>query len=146
MTLATLNEDPAVPAAGDKCTAMGHGKTGTFKPTSFTMLEAELVVGAQDVCSEGVTFDIGPDRLCTLPEDTAICGGDSGGPLVCGEDQAISGIVSFTNVKGCTEGPNGFTRVSSYIDFIREVSGPILVAGGLTYKPLFSLFLYSGYL
>jgi secreted trypsin-like serine protease len=53
--------------------------------------------------------------------------GDSGGPLVLLEsDGAYTevGVVSFGSDDGCTQGyPVGFTRVTSYLDWISSNTG-----------------------
>ncbi|KAH8285610.1 hypothetical protein KR054_011530, partial [Drosophila jambulina] len=52
------------------------------------------------------------------------CSGDSGGPLVLHEGNRIVGIVSFGSGEGCTAGrPAGFTRVTGYLDWIRDHTG-----------------------
>lgn len=52
--------------------------------------------------------------------------GDSGGALVMsqGDDIVQIGITSFVSQEGCTVGmPQGFTRVSSFLDFIEATTG-----------------------
>jgi secreted trypsin-like serine protease len=53
--------------------------------------------------------------------------GDSGGPLVYQEDDGRYtevGIVSFGAIAGCEKGyPAGFTRVTSYLDWIESNTG-----------------------
>ncbi|EDW46972.1 GM21056 [Drosophila sechellia] len=52
------------------------------------------------------------------------CSGDSGGPLVLHDTNRIVGIVSFGSGEGCTAGrPAGFTRVTGYLDWIRDHTG-----------------------
>ncbi|EDW35636.1 GL17114 [Drosophila persimilis] len=52
------------------------------------------------------------------------CNGDSGGPLVLHEGNRIVGITSFGHWNGCTAGePAGFTRVTGYLDWIRDHTG-----------------------
>jgi len=50
--------------------------------------------------------------------------GDSGGPLTYKDSdgkEAVRGIVSFGHVGGCTNGyPDGFTRVTHYIQWIKD--------------------------
>lgn len=51
------------------------------------------------------------------------CNGDSGGPLISDSTgvPTLVGIVSFVSSRGCeTEGPNGFTRVSSFNSWIQS--------------------------
>lgn len=60
-------------------------------------------------------------NVCTSGDDaTGSCNGDSGGPLVVNGVQI--GIVSF-GVQYCFAGyPSAFTRVSSYLDWIKSNS------------------------
>ncbi|EDV96767.1 serine protease 1 [Drosophila grimshawi] len=52
------------------------------------------------------------------------CNGDSGGPLVTHDGSRLVGITSFGHWAGCTVGePAGFTRVSGYLDWIRDNTG-----------------------
>lgn len=49
---------------------------------------------------------------------TGVCLGDSGGPLIA--NNKIIGISSFARI--CALGyPDGFTRVSKYVDWINQV-------------------------
>lgn len=55
--------------------------------------------------------------------------GDSGGPLNCPVEDGlwqVHGIVSFGSSRGCNtyKKPVVFTRVSAYIDWIKEVGVP----------------------
>lgn len=57
--------------------------------------------------------------LCAFSgeEGTGVCSGDSGGPLV--HKNELIGITSWARL--CALGvPDGFTRVSEYIDWIEE--------------------------
>lgn len=50
--------------------------------------------------------------------------GDSGGPLFRADTGALVGVTSFINTDGCQNGlPQGFTRVSSHLEWIEQVSG-----------------------
>jgi secreted trypsin-like serine protease len=53
--------------------------------------------------------------------------GDSGGPLIYQEDDGRYtevGIVSFGATAGCEKGyPAGFTKVTSYLDWIESNTG-----------------------
>ena len=53
------------------------------------------------------------------------CNGDSGGPLVlANEERTLIGITSYGIALGCEVGwPGVFTRVTSYLDWIKEKSG-----------------------
>lgn len=52
------------------------------------------------------------------------CTGDSGGPLVLENDRTIIGILSFLSSRGCSAGdPAGYTRVTSFLDWITRNTG-----------------------
>ncbi|KID60283.1 Peptidase cysteine/serine, trypsin-like protein, partial [Metarhizium brunneum ARSEF 3297] len=53
------------------------------------------------------------------------CYGDSGGPLVDANSKALVGVVSFGLACGHPKAPGVYTKVSSYLDFIRRVAGNI---------------------
>lgn len=57
-------------------------------------------------------------------QQRSVCRGDSGGPLVTGDTGELVGIASFVNILGCENGvPQGFTRVSAHLEWIKEVTG-----------------------
>ncbi|KAJ8916288.1 hypothetical protein NQ315_016429 [Exocentrus adspersus] len=68
-------------------------------------------------------FDIVVDaQICTSGLDGGgSCNGDSGGPLV--SDNVLIGVVSY-GVSDCLPGyPSGFSRVTSFLDWIEKNTG-----------------------
>ncbi|XP_070135534.1 trypsin beta-like [Drosophila bipectinata] len=66
--------------------------------------------------------------ICIRQSNNSPCHGDSGGPLIVHNDtdSVLVGIVSFA-AGGCTENyPTVYTRVSSYLDWIRKNAGEVL--------------------
>lgn len=63
--------------------------------------------------------------VCTgqLP-NAGTCLGDIGSPLVAGG--RVFGLVTWFATCG-QGGPNGYTRVSSYLDWIAQVSGVVII-------------------
>jgi len=62
--------------------------------------------------------------LCAFSgtEGTGVCSGDSGGPLV--HHGELIGVTSWASL--CALGvPDGFTRVSEYVDWIRAITVPL---------------------
>ncbi|KID86698.1 Peptidase S1/S6, chymotrypsin/Hap [Metarhizium guizhouense ARSEF 977] len=51
------------------------------------------------------------------------CYGDSGGPLVDANSKTLVGIVSFGRACGHPTAPGVYTKVSSYLDFIKNAGG-----------------------
>lgn len=66
---------------------------------------------------------INNETLCAFARRfVGICNGDSGGPLAA--NGQLIGIVSWKDI--CARGaPDGFTRISVFLDWIREVSGVV---------------------
>lgn len=63
--------------------------------------------------------------LCALPQEKqGICQGDAGGPLV--SNGQLIGVTSWAFT--CAhQGAEGFTRISSFLNWIRDVSGVVAV-------------------
>lgn len=108
--------------------ASGWGKTSDsiWAGPAQLLQHAKLQVISNYECSK--TFDnIYSTTLCAQGANyQSTCRGDSGGPLVLNRNILV-GLSSF-GWKSCTAGkPNGFTRVTSYLDWISKNTG-ILVS------------------
>ncbi|ALC43204.1 Jon25Bii [Drosophila busckii] len=66
-----------------------------------------------------------PNVICiATPNKQSTCQGDSGGPLVLTSNTRLVGVTSFVAGTGCESGkPAGFTRVTSYLDWIKTNCG-----------------------
>ncbi|XP_067644994.1 collagenase-like [Eurosta solidaginis] len=86
---------------------------------------ATLQVISNIVCDQFYTHEIFPDILCTSTVNgTSACNGDSGGPLTEVSTGELIGTFSFVPDSGCGTGePSGYTRVTYYLDWIKEHSG-----------------------
>lgn len=71
-----------------------------------------LIIRGTTICAKG-------------SEKQSVCNGDSGGPLVLKSDnRTLIGVTSFGHTSGCHLGiPQGFSRVTSYLQWIEEVTG-----------------------
>ncbi|KAH8341364.1 hypothetical protein KR059_004179 [Drosophila kikkawai] len=81
---------------------------------------------SRDACAGVYGSDVVTDNvICTsTPDGKSTCSGDSGGPLVLHDRNTLVGVTSFVASNGCTSGlPDGFTRVTSYLDWIRDHTG-----------------------
>ncbi|KAL7450796.1 hypothetical protein ACHAWC_002645 [Mediolabrus comicus] len=134
---ATLNEDPTVPAVGEELFVSGWGKTsplpGDNRSPILLGTNVDYVTNEQcqsDYVDSTLTHNtITDDMMCAAGDGTGTCQGDSGGPLMIanGDGPAMDppiqvGIVSWAD--GCADPnfPTVFTRVSSYIDWIRSTA------------------------
>ncbi|XP_046403678.1 brachyurin-like [Ischnura elegans] len=109
-------------------TVSGWGRTYDDGELSPTLRYAEVDVITNDECKTVYGDLITDSLLCTMPRggDEGSCYGDSGGPLVAGYHvgdeayQALAGISSFVNNRGCGVGPDGYTRVYTFVDWIQK--------------------------
>ena len=89
----------------------------------------DLPIMNNDDCAAVYGSIITDDHLCIDTSDgRGVCNGDSGGPLNMQMEDGRSylqvGVTSFVSSAGCASGyPHGFTRVTSYLDWITENTG-----------------------
>ena len=88
----------------------------------------DIPIISNDECKR--TYNIISDRhICIDTSDhRGVCNGDSGGPLNMqvgdGRSYLQVGVASFVAGSGCESGlPHGFTRVTSYLDWITANTG-----------------------
>ncbi|CAG4926710.1 unnamed protein product [Colias eurytheme] len=69
-------------------------------------------------------YPLSESQICAISRpQAATCSGDSGGPLIADANGEIIGIVSF-NVKPCgLNYPDVFTKVYSFVDWIKDKTG-----------------------
>ncbi|GIY41321.1 clotting factor B [Caerostris darwini] len=119
---------------GDLLTGLGWGRL-SFGGRSTTILQVASgipVVGNEDcntkyqrVSNAAVPYGISDDFICAGLEEGGLdaCQGDSGGPLVyefAYEQWALMGIVSFGHKCGEPGFPGVYTRVSSFLPWIKQ--------------------------
>ncbi|KAH8331835.1 hypothetical protein KR074_005672, partial [Drosophila pseudoananassae] len=104
----------------------GWGATSDSSGVSEYLNCVDIQIADNSVCESyyGTTV-ITPNHVCiATPENKGSCGGDSGGPLVLHDGNRQVAIVSFGSAAGClSNGPKGMTRVTSYLDWIRDNTG-----------------------
>lgn len=106
-------------------TGWGHVQGGIAVFTSDVLQEASFPIITNEECSALHGVPVPPSLICTAApsKDKGACNGDSGGPLVMLDDKdrwKIIGVVSWGR-RGCsTSYPSVFTRVSHYLDWIKE--------------------------
>lgn len=92
--------------------------------------EVEVPVVSNEYCNSVYFGTITDNMLCAglLRGGADSCQGDSGGPLVVFDDatggRLLAGIVSFGQGCGIPGIPGVYTRVSSFADWLREVTVP----------------------
>ncbi|KAM3451671.1 hypothetical protein MY3296_005083 [Beauveria thailandica] len=111
------------------------GEDGKRKPVvgAETLSKVVLDIYAREVCAaKGKDQHITTNDtfICAGGQGKNSCGGDSGGPLFVPETQVLLGVASW-NIKDrkagllCGDTPSIFTRVGSYIDWIKETSNEL---------------------
>ncbi|XP_034232033.1 brachyurin-like isoform X2 [Thrips palmi] len=114
---------------GVEARVSGWGKTTDLADHNSPMLKfTTLKVVANAVCEHVYGNTMIANKLCLSSDDGGhgVCQGDSGGALVVrqGKTMVQIGITSFVSLEGCTVGmPQGFTRVTAFLDFIEETTG-----------------------
>ena len=110
------------------CTITGWGSLSEFNRTrSQELQKAEIPVVSNARCDQAYNR-IFPEQICAGFEEggVGICADDGGAPLVCTSpagNSVLQGIGSFG--RGCARPGlfNGFTRVSSFVDWIQTTTG-----------------------
>jgi secreted trypsin-like serine protease len=108
--------------------ATGWGKItdGASGLTPFLQYVALTVISNEE-CANAYGNIITSTKICTATTGgKSTCNGDTGGPLLFAfnGDYNQVGIVSFGAADGCElEYPVGFTRVTSYLDWIESSTG-----------------------
>ncbi|XP_011140597.1 uncharacterized protein LOC105183877 isoform X3 [Harpegnathos saltator] len=117
---------------GIRCWTTGWGKDafGDFGKYQNILKEVDVPVISNHACEQqmrrtrlGPSFNLHPGFLCAGGEEGKdACKGDGGGPMVCerhGRWQ-LSGVVSWGIGCGQAGVPGVYTRVSHYLDWIRQ--------------------------
>ncbi|KAL0099124.1 hypothetical protein PUN28_020282 [Cardiocondyla obscurior] len=118
---------------GSRCWTTGWGKDafGDYGKYQNILKEVDVPVVSNHVCEQqmkrtrlGPSFNLHPGFVCAGGEEGKdACKGDGGGPMVC-ERQGhwqLTGIVSWGIGCGQPNVPGVYTRVSHYLDWIRQI-------------------------
>ncbi|EDW41896.1 GM24325 [Drosophila sechellia] len=111
---------------GDEVIASGWGRTSDSSSAVAAHLQyAHMKVISNSECKHTYYSTIRDSNICvSTPASVSTCNGDSGGPLVLASDKVQVGLTSFGSSAGCEKGyPAVFTRVTSYLDWIKEHTG-----------------------
>ncbi|XP_063827540.1 clotting factor G beta subunit-like [Ostrinia nubilalis] len=107
-------------------TIVGWGRMGVEKSSSKFLLKALLRILSDQECMESqLKQHLKPTMMCAFSKGKDGCQGDSGGPLLVFENSGRyvqAGVVSWGI--GCADPryPGVYTKVSNYIDWIRQHS------------------------
>uniref|UniRef100_A0A2K5RRW9 Granzyme B n=1 Tax=Cebus imitator TaxID=2715852 RepID=A0A2K5RRW9_CEBIM len=112
---------------GQVCNVAGWGRTTPMGTYSHTLQEVKLTVQEDRKCESHLRnyYDSTVELCVGDPEiKKASFKGDSGGPLVC--NKVAQGIVSYGQGNGTS--PRAFTKVSSFVHWIKKTMRPGMMA------------------
>ncbi|KAH8408124.1 hypothetical protein KR222_009285, partial [Zaprionus bogoriensis] len=113
--------------AGQTAIASGWGRTSDSSSSVASNLQyVDLNVITNSVCAATYgTSIVTSSNICVATTGgKSTCNGDSGGPLVLQDSKVQIGLTSFGAAAGCEKGyPAAFTRVTSYLDWIKSNTG-----------------------
>ncbi|XP_019893392.1 serine protease 1-like [Musca domestica] len=113
--------------AGDYAIASGWGKISDSATSVTNNLQwARMQIITNTVCAAtyGTSIVTSSNICVSTPGGVSTCNGDSGGPLVLESSKVQVGLTSFGSSAGCAKGyPAAFTRVTSYLDWIKSNTG-----------------------
>ncbi|XP_037958777.1 serine protease 1-like [Teleopsis dalmanni] len=112
--------------AGEKGIASGWGRISDSATGVTNNLQYAIVpIITNTVCAATFGSTITSTNICiSTTGGVSTCNGDSGGPLVLQSNNIQVGLTSFGAAAGCAKGyPAAFTRVTSYLDWIKSNTG-----------------------
>ncbi|EDW61975.1 serine protease 1 [Drosophila virilis] len=113
--------------AGQQAIASGWGVTSQWSnDLSDTLQYSIFEIISVDACQKFYSDVVASSKVICIatPNKKSTCSGDSGGPLVDINSGKLIGVTSFGSIYGCEYGePSGFTRVTSYLDWIKDTTG-----------------------
>ncbi|XP_017048717.1 serine protease 1 [Drosophila ficusphila] len=113
--------------AGETAVASGWGRTSDSSSSVASNLQyVDLTVITNTVCANtyGSSIVTASNICVSTTNGRSTCNGDSGGPLVLKSNSVQIGLTSFGASAGCEKGyPAAFTRVTSYLDWIKSNTG-----------------------
>eukprot|EP00069_Balaena_mysticetus_P016049 bmy_01906T0 len=122
-------------------TGWGYIRLGAPLPPPYHLQEVKVPIVGNDVCNQRYQNSsadttsqiIQEDMLCAGSEGRDSCQGDSGGPLVCSWNGTWVqvGVVSWGDVCGHRDFPGVYTRVTSYVSWIRQYVPQTLDGAGV---------------
>uniref|UniRef100_T1JCW8 Peptidase S1 domain-containing protein n=1 Tax=Strigamia maritima TaxID=126957 RepID=T1JCW8_STRMM len=127
-TIKSICLPPNKSFAGEKATVAGWGATDiNIGVPSHVLQKLDLQVLSQESCRSffhGSSMYLNKDKLCAWAQNKDSCKGDSGGPLAWQNQSTkrhyLIGIISMGFRCGETNMPGLYTRITSYIDWIKS--------------------------
>ncbi|KAH8379126.1 hypothetical protein KR009_003197 [Drosophila setifemur] len=103
------------------CVACGWG--GMDNGNLATWLQCmDVQIISNTECEQSYGTVAATDMCTRMSNGKSGCGGDSGGPLVTQDNPRLVGVITFGS-GDCHSGPSGYTRVTDYLEWIRDNTG-----------------------
>ncbi|XP_069683024.1 trypsin-1-like isoform X1 [Periplaneta americana] len=114
------------PADNTVATVVGWGELGEHGPFSDTLQRVNILIVNHDQCNsiyEFYSYHVYDSQICAgVPQGIGgSCRGDDGGPLFI--DGNVVGLVSWSRYCARPEYPTVYTKVSDYVDWIKQKTG-----------------------
>ncbi len=121
-------ETDDVAKARKRLTVLGWGRLVENGASSDKLMKVGIRVVSNEACADdydGTGVTIADGMICARAPGKDSCQGDSGGPLVTGygTDPKLVGVVSFGIGCAQPEYPGVYTRVHSYLTWIKAKTG-----------------------
>ncbi|XP_071637582.1 chymotrypsin-2-like [Temnothorax longispinosus] len=121
--LVTLPAQNETVQEGAVARVSGFGRLSPDGPGSKYLQKANIYIAKQDYCKrmyDRMMYDIYDTHICAYDPNVnrGSCKGDSGGPLIV--NGKLVGLVSWAKACSLTDYPTVYTRVPSYIDWIKK--------------------------
>ncbi|CAB3379401.1 Hypothetical predicted protein [Cloeon dipterum] len=112
---------------GVNATVSGFGRfTNNSTVSSYLNYVVLPVISNTECLSYYGSSVIDSTLCCATQTNQSHCKGDSGGPLVYTDSDGSVvqiGVVSYGSIYGCDAGPNGYARVSSFLNWMSATIG-----------------------
>jgi len=109
--------------AKDIAVVSGWGRLWQGGPTIPKLQRVNIIIADQGYCKNvynKMGYNVHPTQVCAYDPsvEKGSCHGDSGGPLTV--NGKLTGLVSWANGCASTSYPTVYTRVASYLDWIKQ--------------------------
>ncbi|XP_043784377.1 chymotrypsin-2-like [Apis laboriosa] len=106
----------------DLAIVSGWGKLSQEGPSTIYLQRVDILIANQEYCElmyKKVNYNIYETQICAYnpTSEKGSCNGDSGGPLIV--NGKLTGLVSWAMGCALTDYPTVYTRVVSYLDWIK---------------------------
>ncbi|XP_033230960.1 chymotrypsin-2-like [Belonocnema kinseyi] len=123
LKMISLPKSNQIVSENQKAVVSGWGNLRLGGSPPDHLQRVDLIISAQEFCRsvyESMGLSVHDSQICAYDpvDEKGSCHGDSGGPLTV--EGKLVGLVSWANGCAKTEYPTVYTRVSEFLDWIKE--------------------------